>query len=60
MSKEKPINDGNGRPTILLIDDENEFRKELAQQLAFRAKAMLGGGVVDLGLFSVTGSGLIS
>jgi len=36
MNKAMPISGGNGMPTILLIDDENDFRKGLAQQLAVR------------------------
>jgi sodium-dependent dicarboxylate transporter 2/3/5 len=37
MNKQMPISSGgNGSPTILLIDDENEFRRGLAQQLSVR------------------------
>ena len=36
MDKQMPISGGNGMPTILLIDDENEFRRGLAQQLSVR------------------------
>jgi sodium-dependent dicarboxylate transporter 2/3/5 len=36
MNRQMPISGGDGMPTILLIDDENEFRKGLAQQLTVR------------------------
>jgi solute carrier family 13 (sodium-dependent dicarboxylate transporter), member 2/3/5 len=36
MNRAMPINGANGMPTVLLIDDENDFRKGLAQQLAVR------------------------
>ncbi len=36
MNTQMQISTGNGKPTILLIDDENDFRKGLAQQLTVR------------------------
>ena len=36
MEKAMPISDGNGLPKVLLIDDEPDFRKGLAQQLVVR------------------------
>jgi sodium-dependent dicarboxylate transporter 2/3/5 len=36
MNRQMPLGGANGMPTILLIDDENEFRKGLAQQLSVR------------------------
>ena len=36
MEKTTPISGGNGMPKVLLIDDENDFRKGLAQQLIVR------------------------
>ncbi len=36
MDRTEPISGGNGLPKVLLIDDENEFRKGLAQQLSVR------------------------
>lgn len=37
MDKAMPINGGNTHAKVLLIDDENDFRKGLAQQLAVRS-----------------------
>ncbi len=36
MDKEMPISSGNTHPKVLLIDDENDFRRGLAKQLTVR------------------------
>ncbi len=41
MEKSTPMSGGNGMPKVLLIDDENDFRKGLAQQLIVRKYKVL-------------------